>query len=42
MIQDSERLAKEQAQADTVKQEEKEEPEERREYGFIAVSCGDG
>ena len=42
VIQDSERLAKEQAQADTVKQEEKEEPEERREYGFIAVSCGDG
>ena len=42
LIQDSERLAKEQAQADTVKQEEKEEPEERREYGFIAVSCGDG
>ncbi len=42
VIQDSERLAKEQAQADTVKQEEKEEPEERRKYGFIAVSCGDG
>lgn len=42
VIQDSERLAKEQAQADTVKQEEKEEPGERREYGFIAVSCGDG
>ena len=42
VIQDSERLAKEQAQADTVKQEAKEEPEERREYGFIAVSCGDG
>ena len=42
VIQDSERLAKEQAQADTVKQEEKEEPEERSEYGFIAVSCGDG
>lgn len=42
VIQDSERLAKEQAQADAVKQEEKEEPEERREYGFIAVSCGDG
>lgn len=42
VIQDSERLAKEQAQADIVKQEEKEEPEERREYGFIAVSCGDG
>jgi len=42
VIQDSERLAKEQAQADTVKQEEKEEPEERKEYGFIAVSCGDG
>ena len=42
VIQDSERLAKEQAQADTVKQEEKEELEERREYGFIAVSCGDG
>ena len=42
VLQDSERLAKEQAQADTVKQEEKEEPEERREYGFIAVSCGDG
>ena len=42
VIQNSERLAKEQAQADTVKQEEKEEPEERREYGFIAVSCGDG
>ena len=30
VIQDSERLAKEQAQADAVKQEEKEEPEERR------------
>ena len=42
VIQDSERLAYEQAQADTVKQEEKEEPGERREYGFIAVSCGDG
>lgn len=42
VIQDSERLAKEQAQADIVKQEEKEEPEERRKYGFIAVSCGDG
>ena len=42
VIQDSEHLAKEQAQADAVKQEEKEEPEERREYGFIAVSCGDG
>ena len=42
VIQDSERLAKEQAQADAVKQEEKEEPGERREYGFIAVSCGDG
>ena len=42
VIQDSERLAKEQAQADTVKQEEKEEPEERRDYSFLAVSCGDG
>ncbi len=43
VIQDSERLAKEQAQADAVKQVEvKEEPAERKEYGFIAVSCGDG
>lgn len=39
VIQDSERLAKEQAsQADL----EPEEFGERRPYGFIAVSCGDG
>ncbi len=44
VIQDSERLAKEQAQDDAAKQEEakEQEPEERKEYGFIAVSCGDG
>ena len=42
--QDSERLAKEQAQADAAKTEETqpEEQTERKEYGFIAVSCGDG
>ena len=44
VIQDSERLAKEQAQADAAKTEETqpEEQTERKEYGFIAVSCGDG
>lgn len=44
VIQDSERLAKEQAQDDAAKQEEakEQEPAERKEYGFIAVSCGDG
>lgn len=45
VIQDSERLAREQAQADAAKQEEEEksqESAERKEYGFIAVSCGDG
>lgn len=44
VIQDSERLAKEQAQDDATKQEEakEQEPAERKEYGFIAVSCGDG
>ena len=44
VIQDSERLAKEQAQDDAAKQEEAKEQEsaERKEYGFIAVSCGDG
>ena len=44
VIQDSERLAKEQAQADAAKTEETQ-PEgqtEHKEYGFIAVSCGDG
>ena len=45
VIQDSERLAREQAQAEAAKQEEEEkaqESAERKEYGFIAVSCGDG
>ena len=45
VIQDSERLAREQAHADAAKQEEEEkaqESAERKEYGFIAVSCGDG
>ena len=44
VIQDSERLAKEQAQADAAKTEETqpEEQTEHKEYGFIAVSCGDG
>ena len=45
VIQDSERLAREQAQADAAKQEEEakaQETAERKEYGFIAVSCGDG
>ena len=44
VIQDSERLAEEQAQADAGRQRARqpEEPTERREYGFIAVSSGDG
>ena len=44
VIQDSECLAKEQAQADAAKTEETqpEEQTEHKEYGFIAVSCGDG
>ena len=40
VIQDSERLAKEQAQDDAAKQEEakEQEPEERKEYGFYSGS----
>lgn len=45
VIQDSERLAKEQAareQADKDQASGEEAPAERREYGFIAVSSGEG
>ncbi len=45
VIQDSERLAKEQAareQEDKDKATGEEAPSERREYGFIAVSSGEG
>ena len=45
VIQDSERLAKEQAageQEDKNKATGEEAPSERREYGFIAVSSGEG
>ena len=41
VIQDSERLAREQAQ-ETAAETEGGEIKERRPYGFIAVSCGDG
>ena len=43
-IEGTECLAKEQAQADAAKTEETqpEEQTEHKEYGFIAVSCGDG
>lgn len=45
VIQDSERLAREQAareQEDKDKATREEAPSERREYGFIAVSSGEG
>ena len=45
VIQDSERLAKEQAareQADKDQASGEEAPAERREYGFLAVSSGEG
>ena len=45
VIQDSERLAREQAareQEDKDKATGEEAPSERREYGFIAVSSGEG
>ncbi len=42
LIQDSERLAEEQAQQEEALKETKEAAAEHKEFGFIAVSCGDG